>query len=308
MSSVKLNCLVWPIENPKQQIVEVQIDSDEIVAFLKGEVKRKYPRKLDKVDTSDLVLWKCSITIEDSLEENLESIRFGTDTRLDHLTAISQISEYFPTSLPDGTVNILIELPSYSGCNACTPLFCAESFYIGSDDYRPSKRRRTFEKLTPSHPLHKLWLLRQQSDTKSFIFQHKMEDIHTRPVPSSTYWVMTQKDEINSLLGFGQEYGLKGVLIREEYKEAFRAAIEFAETGEANCLTEAAADDESELHQNEAEVQDSYLNPFSDISDTRSRQGGFILIGHPGIGEYHSLSPKIQTFSLLFQEKRCGSL
>ena len=116
---------------------------------------------------------------------------------------------------------------------------------------------------------------------------------------------MNQMDGINFLQGHYEGSDLTGALIREEYSEAFRAVIlEFATTGEFNDLTEAASDEE--LGQNEIGVQDSesYLNPFINLPHTRSKRKGFILIGHPGIGEYTpSLSPKIQTFLITFAGK-----
>ena len=121
---------------------------------------------------------------------------------------------------------------------------------------------------------------------------------------------MKQEDGINFLQGHQAGSDLTGALIREEYSKAFRAVIDFAATGKFNYLTEAASDDEPrESGQNEIGVQDSYLNPFVNLLATRSKRGGFILIGHPGIGEYiPSLSSKIQTFLLLLQENPCGSL
>ena len=105
---------------------------------------------------------------------------------------------------------------------------------------------------------------------------------------------MKQEDGINFLQGHQAGSDLTGALIREEYSKAFRAVIDFAATGKVNYLTEAASDDEPrESGQNEIGVQDSYLNPFVNLPATRSKRGGFILIGHPGIGEYTpSLSSK----------------
>jgi len=164
-------------------------------------------------------------------------------------------------------------------------------------NYRPFKRLRSDpEKLPPSHALHKLWKLRHTS-TNSFIVQHKSEDVHA----SSTYWVMKLHDEINELLDLGKSSGVSGVLIREEYVQALRAVIEFAEEGTFVFPT----DDEEESEQNATQVHDTYFeNPFSKLSaKSLSLMGGFILTGHPGIGEYHNVSSKIETPSLLFTGK-----
>jgi len=152
-----------------------------------------------------------------------------------------------------------------------------------NEDRPPSKRARKVEQLPPSHLLHKLWLLREQTDTKSFIVQRKSEDSDINA--PSTGWIMTRQDVINHLLGFENGH-LLGVLIREEYTEAFRAVVEFSQTRRAKRRTEVTDDETEESHQSKTGAQDFYLNPFSNISATLSvSKGGFILIGHPGIGK-----------------------
>ena len=104
------------------------------------------------------------------------------------------------------------------------------------------------------------------------------------------------------MLHYNQVNGLKGVLLRKEYNEAFKAVIKFAESGEGKRLTETASD-ESQESQNELGVQDSYVNPFLNISGSLPARGGFILLGHPGIGEYTQFITKIQTFLISFAGK-----
>jgi hypothetical protein len=178
--------------------------------------------------------------------------------RLLRLTPISKISQHFATGLSDDTIHILVEVPQadYGAFGTHIP----SSMLNGSDDRLPFKRARRDEKLLPSDSRHKLWLLRKQSNTKSFIVQRKLEDTHA----SLTYWVMTLQDEINELLGL-QIGGLSGILITEEYTEAFRAVIEFAETGLGKALrpTDVADDENEGSDQSETGVHDSYFNPFS---------------------------------------------
>ena len=118
MSSEKLTltCLVWPVEQPDQRLVLIEIENNKTIASLKDVVKLKYLRKLDAVDVSHLNLWKCSIPIDGHLEENLKNTRFDhSNTGLLLLSPMLKISEYFATGLPEKTIIILVELPEYLG-------------------------------------------------------------------------------------------------------------------------------------------------------------------------------------------------
>jgi hypothetical protein len=77
-SSVKLSlmCLVWPDEKPDEHIFMVEIDNDETIASLKDVVKFECAPKLNKFAAFDLDLWKCSISADDDLLENLNTISF----------------------------------------------------------------------------------------------------------------------------------------------------------------------------------------------------------------------------------------
>ena len=108
-------CLVWPDDNPDEHIVEVELDSDRTVAFLKQLIRDKHAPMLDKFAACDLVLWKCSIPADDNLENVLNAIRFdGTAADLLHLPPISLLSKHFATGLSPETVHILIEVPALS--------------------------------------------------------------------------------------------------------------------------------------------------------------------------------------------------
>ena len=115
---LNLTCLqvAWPYLNepePDEHTIQVKLDTDETVSCLKRLIKNEYThRRFAKYDPCDLVLWKCSIPIDNNLKKNLERIRFdGTDPSVQRIRpASSEISEHFPTTLPHKTIQILVRL------------------------------------------------------------------------------------------------------------------------------------------------------------------------------------------------------
>ena len=116
---LKLICLLWPDNKPDQHTVQVEIDINETIMLLKELIKDKHAHHLADVDARDLVLWKCSIPMDDNLKETLTNIRFdGTDPSVQRLQlAGSEISEHFATTLLRKTVHILVELPAPGECS-----------------------------------------------------------------------------------------------------------------------------------------------------------------------------------------------
>jgi hypothetical protein len=115
---LKLRCLVWPDNEPDEHTVEVKLDINETLETLKDLIKDKHDPLLAHVPARDLVLWMCSIPIDDNLKETLTNIRFdGTDPSVQRLRpAVSEISEHFGTTLPRRTIHILVELPAPGEC------------------------------------------------------------------------------------------------------------------------------------------------------------------------------------------------
>jgi hypothetical protein len=71
-----------------------------------------------------------------------------------------------------------------------------------------------------------------------------------------------------------------GVLVREEYREAVRALIQWFSEGMSEIPTEIAVDEDT------MQVDEAFPNPFVKLSrDSLPKKGGFVLLGHPGIGE-----------------------
>ena len=110
---LNLTCLYWATiqsDERDELTIQVKVDTDETVSFLKKLIKNEYTPRLDGVAACDLVLWKCSIPIDDNLCENLKKIRFdGTDPSVQRIRpAASEISEHFPTILPYKTIQILV--------------------------------------------------------------------------------------------------------------------------------------------------------------------------------------------------------
>ena len=92
--------LIWPDDKPDQHIVEVKLDSDRTVAFLKELIKNEHSHRFHDVDARDLVLWRCSIPADDNLKNALNAICFdGVAPDLLCLPAASLLSNHFATGL-----------------------------------------------------------------------------------------------------------------------------------------------------------------------------------------------------------------
>ena len=115
MSSAKLRlmCLIWPDDRPDQHIVEVEIDDGETIGDLKKLIKDKHASMLNKVAACELVLWRCSISADENLQNILNAVRFdGTAADLLCLPPASLVSEHFATALFPKTIHILVEVPA----------------------------------------------------------------------------------------------------------------------------------------------------------------------------------------------------
>ena len=119
VEKLRLICLVWPDDNPDEHCVEVELDNNRTVMFLKELIKLKHANMLDKVAARDLVLWKCSgLPDDDNLEQTLRTLQFdGSDLRLVRLVRLAsarrQISQYFKDEdLFKEPIHILFEVPS----------------------------------------------------------------------------------------------------------------------------------------------------------------------------------------------------
>jgi hypothetical protein len=115
---LNLTCLAWPChanDDPDEYTIQVKLDTDETVSFLKKSIKNEYASYFAMANACDLVLWKCSIPIDDNLKENLKKIRFdGTDPSVQRIRpAASEISEHFPTILPYKTIHVLALWPNW---------------------------------------------------------------------------------------------------------------------------------------------------------------------------------------------------
>lgn len=116
-AKLRLTCLVWPDDNPDEHLVEIKIDDDETVMFLKKLIKDEHAHSLAHVDARDLILLKCSIPADDNLWKTLKTIHFDIpDTRLHRLPPASLLSKHFATGLSPETIHILVEVPAHGEC------------------------------------------------------------------------------------------------------------------------------------------------------------------------------------------------
>ena len=111
--------LLWPDENPDEDIVEVQVYEHDTVAHLKRMIIKNHANTLGHFDPHDVVLWKCSgLPHDDSLKQALETLQFdGSDVHLVRLTAREQISKHFRgKNLSNEPIHILVKVPLLGEC------------------------------------------------------------------------------------------------------------------------------------------------------------------------------------------------
>ena len=122
--------------------------------------------------------------------------------------------------------------------------------------------------------------------------------IHVPP----TYWVLKIQDWLEELV---PESSLLGVLIRDEYMEALKAVIEYSSKRTTNFPTVVShggdrKDNEDDMRVDDDTLSAPFRNPFLDPpAQLVSYRGGFILVGHPGIGEQHRFLPAVDSHPCL---------
>ncbi|KDR76124.1 hypothetical protein GALMADRAFT_247336 [Galerina marginata CBS 339.88] len=111
---LRITCLLWPDDKPNEHLVEVKINIDDTIMCLKKMIRDEHSPTLDKVPVRDLVLWECSIPVDDNLQETLSTIHFDvSDPHLRRLPPASGILEHFTTAiLPRKTIHVLVEVPA----------------------------------------------------------------------------------------------------------------------------------------------------------------------------------------------------
>jgi len=123
VENLRLTCLVWPDDKPDDHLVEVELDNNRTVMYLKKLIKDEHAHSLADVDSRDLVLWKCSgLPDDDNLEQTLKTLQFdGSDDHLVRLaSARRQISQYFgDEDLSKEPIHILVKVSALGECGAC---------------------------------------------------------------------------------------------------------------------------------------------------------------------------------------------
>jgi hypothetical protein len=108
------------------------------------------------------------------------------------------------------------------------------------------------------------------------------KDIHVPP----HCWVLNIQPWIQELIGFDIPAGF---MVREEYLLASRAAIQFYKGEKQTFETAPTADEGNNDDVMEIDMGDLLQNPFTELpSSLVSKRGGFIVVGHPGIGKHCS--------------------
>ena len=170
-------------------------------------------------------------------------------------------------------------------CNSSSiPLFVPAPLSACPDYDLILEDNAQIRKLSASHPLHKLWTLSRDSETTLFELRQVQRDENhpstSIDVPSSCL-VLEVENWIEELQ---PDSSFSGVLVRQEYREALRALMEWFLEGTSDIPTEIAVGEDA--MQVDDVLSSPFPNPFFDHSpDSRPTKGAFVLLGHPGIGE-----------------------
>src|SRR5262249_41755081 len=84
------------------------------------------------------------------------------------------------------------------------------------------------------------------------------------------------------------DFEISTALIRDEYMIALKALVEFAANGKTEILTD-EQDDEMQVDESDSPTLAPLQNPFLSLQPFVPQGSGFIVLGHPGIGELKSL-------------------
>jgi hypothetical protein len=160
---------------------------------------------------------------------------------------------------------------------------------------------RSTKILIASGALHELWRVcwNSGSNGSEIMRRHEIQRDKTHPpsgdvhVPPSC-WVLNVEPWIKHLQ---PENEVSGFLVREEYVVALEEVAECYMNGKSEFATTSAGEENEETEENDDDmlIDDGacFPNPYSTLSTaTPSAMGGFILLGHPGIGKRCSLSSK----------------
>src|SRR5437660_2836121 len=102
--SITLLCLVKG--NTLANAFPVDINKDQLVGHLKKVIKAEKQNDFAGVDADRLKLWK--VPISDDHVDPLSSLSLEDS---DELLAIRKISKYFPDSLPEEHIHVLVSPP-----------------------------------------------------------------------------------------------------------------------------------------------------------------------------------------------------
>lgn len=117
---LQLFCLVFPDNHPNDVFL-VEIDSNELVGALRDIIKLEVsPSRFNRINVTDLFLWKCSIPADDNLGATLDSIQFDQEDnrQVTYLNPTRKMSRYFgDDEESEGTVRILVQVPGHGKCS-----------------------------------------------------------------------------------------------------------------------------------------------------------------------------------------------
>jgi Crinkler effector protein N-terminal domain len=105
----RLNCLV--LGEPRNRIFPVKIASTDTVGDLKDAIKEKKQLAFQHIDADSVVLWKVSISPNQTVPLNLDELQVDAND-ITLLSPTDGLSEVFSESLAPKDIHVIVKSPT----------------------------------------------------------------------------------------------------------------------------------------------------------------------------------------------------
>ncbi|KAG0307767.1 hypothetical protein BGZ98_009839 [Dissophora globulifera] len=136
-NQLKLCCLLDG--KPARNIFFVSVDSAYKVFNLRDLIYDKKPAVFAEVKSDDITLWRVSVFVADTTDESPIRLETSNERSKNKLDLFERLSEVFPDTLPERTINVIVELPTSGTSEKDTMSWvCARFPDVHPDDEMPS--------------------------------------------------------------------------------------------------------------------------------------------------------------------------